>query len=117
DVRAQPLRRRFLERRMRRALEVDRDRRLAAREPLARPDVDGCVGPAPVVDEELGGDERLRHRAWIDSLLLAIAWNLLALDVAAAVLAADDVLRPGRTHRVQPCDRLVSDRVPGEVAG
>src|SRR5687768_18195564 len=41
------------ERRVRRALELDRDRRVALREPLSGPHVDRRVGPAPVVDEEL----------------------------------------------------------------
>src|SRR5205807_5225114 len=96
DVRAQPLRRRLLERRVRRALELDRDRRLTPREALAGPDVERRVGPAPVVDVELRGDVRLRHRVGGDALLLTVAGHLDALDVAAPVLAADDVLRARR---------------------
>ena len=52
-VRPEPLDRDLLERRMRRPLELDRDRRLAPRQPLPHPDVEGRVGPAPVVDVEL----------------------------------------------------------------
>ena len=65
----------------------------AARAACPMPDVEGRVGPAPVVDVELRGDERLRHRVRRDALLLAVAGNLDALDVAAAVLAANDRLR------------------------
>ena len=82
-----------LERRVRRALELDRDRRLAPRQALAGADVERRVGPAPVVDVELGGDVGLGQRVRRDARLLAVARHLLALDVAAPVLAADDVLR------------------------
>ena len=100
---------------MRRALELDPDRRLAACEPLARPYVDRRVGPAPVVDEELRSDVGFRHRARIDALLLAISGHDLALDVARPVLAPDDVLRARRVHRPQHLHLLVSHRVGGEV--
>ncbi len=73
----------LLERRVRRALELDRDRRLAPRQALAGADVERRVGPAPVVDVELRGDVRLGQRARRDALLLAVAGHLDALDEAA----------------------------------
>src|ERR671939_909499 len=51
------------------ALELDRDRRLAPREPLAHPHVERRVRPAPVVDVELRRDERLRRRIGRDAVL------------------------------------------------
>ena len=53
-------------------LELDRDRRLAPREPLARPHVERRVRPAPVVDVELRGDVRLGQRVRVDARLLAV---------------------------------------------
>ena len=46
------------------------------RQPLARAEVERRVGPAPVVDVELRGDERLGHRVGRDALLLAVARHL-----------------------------------------
>src|SRR6059036_2442796 len=82
-----------------------------ARETLAGADVVRRVGPPPVVDVELRRDERLGHRVWIDARLLPVPRNLLAVDVAASVLAADDVLGAGRVHRLQHLHLLIPDRV------
>ena len=86
------------ERRVRRALELDRDRRLALRHSLPDTDVEGRAGPAPVVDVELRGDERLRPRVGRDARLLPVAGHLLSLD------------EPGpywpRTTRVGPGGRI-----------
>src|SRR5438477_668426 len=114
-VRAQPFCRRLLERRMRRALELDRDRRLAACEPLPHAHVERRVRPAPVVDVELRRDERLRHRIGSDALLLAVARDAFALDVAAPVLPAHDRLGPGRVERLQHLHLLAVHGVRLEV--
>ena len=114
-VRPQPVARDRLERRVRRALELDRDRRLAPREPLAGPDVERRVRPPPVVDVELRGDVGVRLRARVDAGLLAVREHLLPLDPAAAVLAPDDRLRPRRVHRAQHLHLLVPHRVRREV--
>ena len=100
---------------MRRALELDGDRRLAPSQALSRAHVERHVCPAPVVDVELGGDVRLGHRVAGDALLLSIAAHLDALDEPAPVLAADDALRPGRVQRAQHLHLLVPDGVGGEV--
>ena len=105
-----------LERRMRRALELDRDRRLAAGEPLAHAHVERRVGPAPVVDEELRRDERLGHRVGRDALLLAVRRAPPAPSTnPRPVLPAHDVLRPRRVQRLQHLHLLVAHRVGGEV--
>ena len=77
DVGTQPVAGDRLEGRMRRALELDRDRRLAPGEPLAGPDVERRVRPAPVVDVELRRDERLGERLRRDAVLLAVGAHLL----------------------------------------
>src|SRR6266540_4236505 len=114
-VRPQPLRRQLLERRMRCALELDRDRRLPPREPLSHTHVEGCVRPAPVVDVELRGDVGVRGRLRVDPLLFAVAGHLLALDEAAPVLSAHDRFRTGRVHCAQDLYLLVPDGVGREV--
>ena len=88
DVRLQTFGGELLERRVRCTLELNRDRRLASRKPLAGSEVEGRVGPAPVVHVELRRDIGLGHRVRIDVLLFAIAGDLFALDVAAPVLPA-----------------------------
>ena len=84
-------------------------------EPLARADVEGRVRPAPVVDVQLGRDVGLGHRVRVDAGLLAVAGHLLAFDVAAPVLAADDVLRSRGVQRAEHLHLLVPDRVGREV--
>src|SRR6266508_1426131 len=74
-VRAQTVR--LHEERMRRALELHGDRRLAPREPLAGAHVEGRVGPAPVLDPELRRDVRLGRRLGVDAFLLAVAGDHL----------------------------------------
>ena len=115
DIRPQSISGDLGERRVRRALELDRDRRLAPREPLAHAHVERRVGPAPVVDEELGGDVRLGHRVVLDTVLLTVGRHLLALDEPGAILTADHGLRPGRVQRAQHFHLLVANRVGGEV--
>jgi hypothetical protein len=80
------------EERVRHALEVDEDRRLAPRQPFAGPDVERSVGPPPVVDRQLRRDERLRQRVGVDAFLLAVAGHRVALDEARPVLAAHHAL-------------------------
>ena len=105
-----------LERRMRRPLELDRDRRLAPREPLAHPDVERRVGPAPVVDEELRRDERLGHRVGRDALLLAIAAAPpRPRRSRGPYWPRTTCFGPGRVHRLQHLHLLVAHGVGGEV--
>jgi hypothetical protein len=80
DVRPQHVGGVELERRVRRTLELDRDRRLATRQALAGADVEGRVGPAPVVDVELRRHVRLRDGVGPDVLLLPVAGGLRTLD-------------------------------------
>ena len=68
--------------------ELDRDLGRALRQPLAGPEVERDAGPAPVVDLEPGGDERLRLRLGVDLRLLAVARHLLGRRPS-----------PGRTGR------------------
>ena len=55
---------------------LDRDLGRALGQALAGPDVERDAGPAPVVDHEPGGDERLGLRLRVDLLLLAVARDL-----------------------------------------
>src|SRR6266545_7656060 len=85
----------------RRLLEADRDHPLPLRQPFAGPEEERDAGPAPVVDLDHAGDERLGVRARVDALVLAVA----------VVLAADDVLGPNRPHRLEDLDLLVHKRL------
>ncbi len=104
-----------LERRVRRALELDRDRRLAPRQALAGADVERRVGPAPVVDVELGATYVSVVESGATPFSSRYDDDLLRLDPAAAVLAADDALRAGRVQRPQHLHLLVAHAVGGEV--
>ena len=114
-VRPQPVAGDLGEWRMWSALELNRDRRLAPREPLAHPHVERRVGPAPVVDEELRRDVGLGHRVVRDAGLLAIRHDLLALDEPGTVLAADHRLRAWGVQRAQHLHLLVPHRIGGEI--
>ena len=104
------------ERGVRSALELDRDRRLAPRQTLAGPDVERRVGPAPVVDEELRGDERLGRRVGRDPGLLAGSRAPRSPSTKPGPYwPADDVLRAGRVDGAQHLDLLVADGVGREV--
>ena len=59
---------------------------------LAGPQVERDPLPAPVVDEELHGDESLGRRVGVDPLLAPVARHLLRSDQAGRVLAALDEL-------------------------
>ena len=100
---------------MRRTLELDRDRGLASREPLAHAYVERRICPAPVVDVELRRHVGLRHRPWVNGVLLAVTAHLLAFDEAAPVLAAHYRLRTGRVHRTQHLHLLVAHGLRREV--
>src|ERR1700682_1035031 len=82
-------------------------------EPLAHAHVERRVRPAPVVDEQLRGDERLGHRVRRDNPLLALSRHLDALDEPRTVLPAHDVLRPGRVDRLQDLQLLVAHGIRG----
>src|SRR5207248_4000179 len=73
---------------LRRALEVNAYLRQAARESLAGADIKGHARPAPIIDEQLERDVGLSGRMRIDSGLLAIARNALAIDNSGTVLSA-----------------------------
>ena len=75
----------------RRLLELDADLGGALAHALAGAEVEGHAGPAPVFDFEAEGGEGLGAGLGIDALFLAIADDVLAVDDAGAVLAADGV--------------------------
>src|SRR5262249_47023495 len=78
---------------VRRALELDDDLGVALVKPLAGPQIKGHTGPAPVIDQDLHGHEGFGARFGTDALLLSVAGNGFAVDVAGGVLAANDGLR------------------------
>ncbi len=82
-------------------------------QPLARADVDGHPGPAPVVDGELEGHVGLGLAGRAHALLLAVAGDGVALDPAAVVLGpygdVGDVGELGHHHRAQGLHLLVTD--------
>ena len=75
---------------VRRPLEHHHDLGGPLGQAFAGTDVHGHAGPAPVVDREPHGDERLGHRLRVHALLLAVAGNALAVDRAGRVLGAHD---------------------------
>ena len=68
---------------------------------LAGPQVEGNPGPAPVVDLDLDGDERLRVRLGRDALLVEVA----------LVLAADDLVRIDHPEGLHDLVLLLAQRL------
>ena len=101
-----------------RALEEDRDLRVARRQPLSGPHVEGHVGPAPVLDLELHGRVGLGLRVGRDLRLGAVGRHPLSVDDPLAVLAAhralDDVLGSHLPDGVEHLHLLVAHRLGGE---
>ena len=79
-----------LERRVRRTLELNRDRRLTAREPLAHAHVERRVGPPPVVHREARGEVRLGGRVGGNRRLGPVRRDPRLPRAALRVLAAHD---------------------------
>ena len=107
---------RFAEEHQRRQLELDRDLRRAAGQALAGAQVEGNVGPAPVLDLELERDEGLDLRIGRDLVLLAVADDLLVTDPARRVLATHDAgadlgVGPLGVDGAQDAHLLVAQRV------
>src|SRR3954469_10581747 len=101
--------------------EFDDDGRIFCRHTLAGTDIDGNVGPSPIVETELEGDKSLGVRVRSDLLLRAIFWNSFAADLAFSVLPADgkmeNFLGRERLDRRQDLCLLVADSVRFERHG
>src|ERR1700756_4713140 len=69
------------------APEIDGDFRDAAGHALAGTDVKRHVGPAPVIDQDFGGDKGLRVRIGFDAGFLTIPRCVLTIDFSLCVLA------------------------------
>jgi len=84
-------------------------------EALARPQIERHSGPAPVLDEELEGGERLGRRRGRNLRLIAVARRRLAVEGAWSVLAAygvcQDLLGRHRADRLEDLDLLVANGV------
>ncbi len=85
----------------RRGPQVDDDLGRGHWKILASPHVERHASPAPRVDLQVHGRERLHLRIGCDTLLLAVA----------AELPADDILRPQRTDGLQHLHLLVAQRL------
>src|SRR6185312_1381249 len=80
-----------LEEEQRRLLELDGDLGDALGEALARADIEGDAGPAPVLDLEAQSGVGLGVRARMDAIFLAIANGGIAVDGPGTVLPANGV--------------------------
>src|SRR5271170_4734350 len=72
----------------RRAAELDHDMSVARRHPLARTKIEGNVGPAPVVNQQLHGDEGLGARIRRHVGFGPVSWNLFSVHGSFSVLPA-----------------------------
>ena len=100
DVRPQPVAGDRLERRVRGALELDRDRRLAARRAACRRERRTACPPSASCRRRASRRRTSRSASPARRPSSSrYAGTSIALDEAGAVLAADDRLRPGRVHR------------------
>ena len=104
-----------------RALEDDVDFGELRGQRLAGAQVERNAAPAPVIDLEAGGDKSFGERIVRDFFFLAIGGDGLAVDEAAAVLGADDVLlqevEGRRGDGAEDLDFLVADRLGVERGG
>ena len=90
------------EHQMRRAAESRwRSRFHRVGQALARAQIKGDIGPAPIIDQKPQGGERFGLRARIYVLFLAVSDDRLAVDHAGTVLAADHVAHD-RLRRERP---------------
>ena len=100
---------------MRDGLQAHRDLRVLAGQPLARAQVEGHTGPAPVRDLELDRRVGLGCRLLGNALLLEVAGHLLAARLPRAVLRAHGhvghVVDGGRPDGTQDLHLLVPHRV------
>jgi hypothetical protein len=87
---------------------------------LPCPDVERDAGPAPVVDHELGGDERLGLGLGVDVWFLAIARALASRRPSPGRTGRDDVVRDilrGDLDGAQDLDLLVAQSIRLERRG
>src|SRR5256885_16524022 len=101
--------------------KLDGDFRDAFGEALSRSEVEGNIGPAPVVDAEVKGDERFGVRVRGELRFVAIRSEFFAVYVAFTILAANHGLQDGfgrgRRDGVKNFRLLVTDGVgfEGEI--
>src|ERR1043165_7339336 len=88
-IRHQVLNRRIVEEHEGRAAELDDEMRIRCRQPLAGPEIEGNIGPSPIVDGEFHRHECFSPRIFGYIWFLTVAWNALAVLDAGAVLSAD----------------------------
>jgi hypothetical protein len=96
----------FIEQHCRRFFEVNGNFSRRFRKPFAHSHVHRHVGPAPVVDKQTQGDERLSLRICIYVLLLPITEDGLTMDLALRVLAANNI---GCDFAARPAMKLPYD--------
>ena len=93
--------------------EDERDFGASLGEPFAAAEIEGDSGPAPVVDVEAEGYIGLDIRLGGDVFFLAVADDILSVDVAGSILASDDaafeVLRGKGADRLEDFHFFVAD--------
>src|SRR2546426_3607458 len=96
----------------RRTFELDGDLRVALRQPLARPQIERHSRPAPIIDVELQGHERLTARFRRDPWFRPISRYFFLTQQSRAILAAhaapQNVVRAQRLNRMQNLSLLIT---------
>src|SRR5437588_12989974 len=104
---------------MRGAPEIDGNFGDAAAHALAGTNVKRHVGPAPVIDEDFGGDESFRRGIRLHRRLLAVSGNVLTVDLALSILPCNYTRRNGlgrvRAEGLQNIEVLVARRGSIEI--
>src|ERR1019366_3248057 len=97
--------------------EGEHDSRVPHREALAGAQEEGDARPAPRVNVEPQGRERLRLRSGIDAVLLTVPGHHLAVDAPGGVLAPDNVAGVGGLESVEDLDLGVAQSLGREGDG
>src|ERR1700751_210222 len=99
---------------MRRALDLNHDFGGPPVKAFPGTQVEGDARPAPIVDQDLSGDEGLRARGGADTRFGAVSRGCFAVDRTSSVLAAHDRLRDHdeveRADGLQDLELFVADR-------
>ena len=83
----------FAKHNMRRAMKLNDNLGAAFRQPFPGAQIKGNARPAPIIDQELHGDEGVRAGMRIDARFLTVSRNGLALDHSRPILPAHHRLR------------------------